>query len=73
LVFYLDSKPTHSYLKFPYKCPQAACTYASLLDTAVFNEDRYVDAFVEYAKALLRTRRWSQRAPETVQLWLSGV
>ncbi len=65
--FYLDSTPTHSYMKFLYKYPQAAFPYGDLaatnrrrsrlemeyelLDTGVFNEDRYFDVFVEYAKA----------------------
>jgi len=65
--FYLDSTPTHSYMKYLYKYPQAAYPYADLvetnrrrtrevmeyelLDTGVFREDRYFDVFVEYAKA----------------------
>ena len=65
--FYLDSTPTHSYMKFLYKYPQAAFPYAALveenrrrgrggpefelLDTGVFAENRYFDVFVEYAKA----------------------
>jgi len=65
--FYLDSTPTHSYMKYLYKYPQAAYPYGDLerrnsqrtreemeyelLDTGVFNEDRYFDVFVEYAKA----------------------
>jgi hypothetical protein len=65
--FYLDSTPTHSYMKYLYKYPQAAYPYEDLiktnrergrggpeyelLDTGVFNEDRYFDVFVEYAKA----------------------
>jgi hypothetical protein len=65
--FYLDSTPTHSYMKFLYKYPLAAYPYADLvdtnrrrnreefeyelLDTGVFHEDRYFDVFVEYAKA----------------------
>jgi hypothetical protein len=65
--FYLDSTPTHSYMKFLYKYPQAAYPYADLvetnrrrsrdemeyelLDTGVFHEDRYFDVFLEYAKA----------------------
>jgi len=65
--FYLDSTPTHSYMKYLYKYPQAAYPYDSLvgtnrargkgepeyelLDTGVFDEDRYFDIFVEYAKA----------------------
>jgi hypothetical protein len=65
--FYLDSTPTHSYMKYLYKYPQAPYPYADLvdtnkrrtredmeyelLDTGVFAEDRYFDVFVEYAKA----------------------
>ena len=65
--FYLDSTPTHSYMKYLYKYPQAAYPYADLvetnqqrgrqefeyelLDTGVFDDDRYFDVFVEYAKA----------------------
>jgi hypothetical protein len=65
--FYLDSTPTHSYMKYLYKYPQAAFPYADLvytsrarsrteleyelIDTGVFDEDRYFDVFVEYAKA----------------------
>jgi hypothetical protein len=65
--FYLDSTPTHSYMKFLYKYPQAAFPYEDLvqtnrargreqmeyelLDTGVFDDDRYFDVFVEYAKA----------------------
>jgi hypothetical protein len=64
--FYLDSTPTHSYMKFLYKYPQAAFPYSNLvetnrgrsrdqfeyelIDTGVFNDDRYFDVFVEYAK-----------------------
>ncbi len=65
--FYLDSTPTHSYMKYLYKYSQAAYPYDSivatnrgrgrhemeyeLLDTGVFNDNRYFDVFVEYAKA----------------------
>src|SRR5262245_50996692 len=65
--FYLDSTPTHSYMKYLYKYPQAAYPYANLIetnrsrgrqdfeyeliDTGVFEENRYFDVFVEYAKA----------------------
>ncbi len=65
--FYLDSTPTHSYMKFLYKYPQAAYPYSDLvatnrrrsrqefeyelIDTGVFDQDRYFDVFVEYAKA----------------------
>jgi hypothetical protein len=64
--FYLDSTPTHSYMKYLYKYPQAAFPYANLvetsrkrsrtdfeyelLDTGVFDQNRYWDVFVEYAK-----------------------
>jgi len=64
--FYLDNTPTHSYMKYLYKYPQAAYPYADLvetnrrrsrnemeyelLDTGVFEDDRYFDVFVEYAK-----------------------
>jgi hypothetical protein len=65
--FFLDSTPTHSYMKFLYKYPQAAFPYErlveengrrgrnepefELLDTGVFDEARYFDVTVEYAKA----------------------
>jgi len=64
--FYLDNTPTHSYMKFLYKYPQAEYPYVDLietnkrrgrndmeyelLETGVFDEDRYFDVFVEYAK-----------------------
>ena len=64
--FYLDATPTHSYAKMLYKYPQAEFPYAwlveenrrrggsgaefELLDTGVFDEDRYFDVFIEYAK-----------------------
>src|SRR5205823_8581274 len=65
--FHLDSTPTHSYMKFLYKYPQRAYPYGQLLeenrrrskqdpefellDTGVFNENRYFDVVVEYVKA----------------------
>jgi hypothetical protein len=65
--FYLDSTPTHSYMKFLYKYPQAAFPYEQLvrenrgrgrkepefelIDTGVFDENRYFDVSIEYAKA----------------------
>ena len=65
--FYLDSTPTHSYMKYLYKYPQARYPYEDLIktnaargrggfeyeliDTGIFDEDRYFDVFVEYAKA----------------------
>src|SRR5208337_5515413 len=64
--YYLDATPTHSYLKALYKYPQAEFPYHrlvhesrrrgraapefELIDTGVFDEDRYFDVFVEYAK-----------------------
>ena len=65
--FYLDSTPTHSYMNFLYKCPQRPYPYDDivltnkkrsrseheyeLLDTGVFDDNRYFDVFIEYAKA----------------------
>ncbi len=65
--YYLSSAPSHAYMKALYKYPQAEFPYArlveenakrgkdqgefELLDTGVFNENRYFDVFVEYAKA----------------------
>jgi len=65
--FYVDSTPTHSYMKYLYKYPQREFPYRDLvetngrrsreefeyelLDTGVFDDDRYFDVFVEYAKA----------------------
>jgi hypothetical protein len=67
LYYYLDSTPTHSYCKMLYKYPQAAFPYEQLLeenvrrgklepeyeliDTGIFDDDRYFDVFIEYAKA----------------------
>ncbi|HXB32958.1 MAG TPA: hypothetical protein VNV35_06040 [Puia sp.] len=66
LYYYLDSSPTHSYMKMLYKYPQAAFPYEQLieenkrrtrhepeyelLDTGVFDQDAYFDVFIEYAK-----------------------
>ena len=86
--FYLDSTPTHSYMKHLYKYPQAEFPYRDLLetnrrrsreefeyellDTGVFDQDRYFDVFVEYAKAdpedtLIRISVHN-RGPETAEL-----
>ena len=67
LYYYLDNTPTHSYMKFLYKYPQGEFPYGELvetnrmrtriepefelLDTGIFNENKYFDIFVEYAKA----------------------
>ena len=88
--FYLDSTPTHSYMKCLYKYPQAAYPYADLvdtnrrrnrnemeyelLDTGVFNDDRYFDVFVEYAKAgpedILVRITATNRGPDPAELHL---
>ena len=88
--FYLDSTPTHSYMKFLYKYPQAEFPYAQLVeknrartkrdqefelvDTGIFDENRYFDVFVEYAKAapddiLIRIEAIN-RGPEAAELQL---
>jgi hypothetical protein len=88
--FYLDSTPTHSYMKYLYKYPQLEFPYRDLvetnrrrsreeleyelLDTGVFDQDRYFDVFVEYAKAdpedLLIRVTVHNRGPETAELHL---
>ncbi len=86
--FYLDSTPTHSYMKYLYKYPQSAFPYDKLvsvnrsrgrdeweyelMDTGVFDENRYFDVFVEYAKAapedmLIRITVWN-RGPDPARL-----
>ena len=88
--FYLDSTPTHSYMKYLYKYPQAEFPYGrlveenrnrgklqpefELIDTGVFDDDRYFDVFVEYAKGdvediLIRISA-TNRGPETAELCL---
>jgi hypothetical protein len=86
--FYLDSTPSHSYMKYLYKYPQMEFPYAKLveenrrrdksqpefelLDTGVFDEDRYFDVFVEYAKAdiedILIKTTVTNRGPEAADL-----
>ena len=88
--FYLDATPTHSYLKYLYKYPQRAYPYDELvrtnrgrrrdepeyelLDTGVFDENRYFDVFVEYAKAgpedILVEITVHNRGPEAAALQL---
>ncbi len=67
LYYYLDNTPTHSYMKMLYKYPQTQFPYEQLLnenkkrnrlepefeliDTGIFNDDKYFDVFIEYAKA----------------------
>jgi Glycosyl hydrolase family 63 C-terminal domain len=88
--FYLDSTPTHSYMKFLYKYPQQAFPYTQLveenrqrgkgekefelIDTGVFDENRYFDIVVEYAKVapediLIRVTAHN-RGPEAAELQL---
>src|SRR5262249_50941886 len=88
LYYYLDSTPSHSYMKALYKYPTAEYPYARLLeenarrsrlqpeyevlDTGVFDDGRYVDAFVEYAKAspddILVRITLKNRGPSPVEL-----
>jgi len=86
--FHLDSTPTHSYMKMLYKYPQRRYPYEwlieenrrrgrdapefELLDTGIFNEQRYFDVFVEYAKAdpddVLIQTTIANRGPEAADL-----
>ncbi len=88
LYYYLDAAPTHSYLKMLYKYPQRAYPYDhivaengrrtkqdaeyELFDTGVFDDDRYFDVFVEYAKAgpddLLMKITAHNRGPDDARL-----
>src|SRR5262245_10878324 len=88
--FYLDSTPTHDYMKYLYKYPQREYPYRDivetnarrsrhefeyeLLDTGVFDDDRYFDVFLEYAKAapddILIRVTVHNRGPETARLHL---
>jgi hypothetical protein len=88
--FYLDSTPTHSFMKYLYKYPQAEFPYGrlveenrrrgkeqpefELLDTAVFNDDRYFDILIEYAKGdvedILIKITATNRGPEAAPLRL---
>jgi hypothetical protein len=88
--FYLDSTPTHSYMKYLYKYPQQEFPYRDLvetnrsrsredfeyelLDTGIFDADRYFDVFVEYAKAdpedILIRISVHNRGPEAAEVHL---
>ncbi len=90
LYYYLDSTPTHSYMKFLYKYPRAEFPYArlveenarrgrggreyELLDTGVFDDGRYFDVTVEYAKAspedILARIEVANRGPEAAAIEL---
>ncbi len=99
LYYYLDNTPTHSYMQMLYKYPQNEFPYETLLqenqrrglndpeyeliDTGVFDENKYFDIFVEYAKAgpediLVQVTVWN-RGPQQAkihvlpQLWLRNV
>jgi len=97
--FYLDNTPTHSYMKYLYKYPQARFPYEwlveenrrragrgfefELLDTGIFDDNRYFDVFVEYGKATAEdlcvrieaVNRGSQPAPLHIvpQLWFRNI
>ncbi len=99
LYYYLDNTPTHSYMKYLYKYPQAAFPYKQLeqinksrnknedeyeiSDTGVFDDNRYFDVFIEYAKnneediciKISIHNRSKQNAPITVlpTLWMRNV
>src|SRR6185436_18074622 len=88
--FYLDATPTHSYMRYLYKYPQAEFPYGrlieesrhrgkdapefELMDTGVFDEDRYFDVEIEYAKAtpedILIRINVTNRGPEAANLHL---
>jgi hypothetical protein len=90
LYYYLDSTPTHCYMKALYKYPQAEFPYGwlveenrrrglgapefELIDTGLFDEDRYFDVFAEYAKAsdndILIRLTVANRGPEKATLHL---
>ncbi len=97
--YYLDATPTHSYLKYLYKYPQAEFPYSQvidenpswkkddpefeLIDSGIFDQDRYFDTFVEYAKAgtddILMAVTAHNRGPDTAplhivpQLWFRNT
>jgi hypothetical protein len=91
VYYYLDATPSHAYLKMLYKYPQAAFPYSQLVaenrrrgpqepefelpDTGVFDEGRYFDVFVEYAKAspedILMQVTVANRGPESATLHLA--
>src|ERR1700709_2531593 len=99
LWWYLDGTPTHSYMRMLYKYPQAAFPYDhlvhenarrgyeeleyELIDTGLFDESRYFDVFVEYAKSapddILMRITIANRGPDAAtlhvlpQLWASNI
>lgn len=99
LYYYLDNTPTHSYMKYLYKYPQAAFPYAELeqvnsnrsknedeyeiIDTGVFDNGKYFDVFIEYAKndvediciKISVSNRWQEKASITLlpTLWMRNL
>jgi hypothetical protein len=99
LYYYIDNTPTHSYMKYLYKYPQAAFPYHELeqvnqnrkkeddeyeiIDTGVFNDNRYFDVFIEYAKSdvedicirIIAFNRSADNAPLTLlpTLWMRNL
>jgi hypothetical protein len=99
LYYYLDNTPTHSYMKYLYKYPQSAFPYRDLeqtnkqrnkhedeyeiTDTGIFNDNRYFDVFIEYAKnneediciRITVHNRFAESAPITVlpTLWMRNL
>ena len=99
IYYYLDATPTHSYLRMLYKYPQSRFPYDQLveenahrgkqdsefelIDTGIFDEDRYFDVFVEYAKAdpqdILMRLTLHNRGPDAAtihvlpQLWFRNT
>jgi len=91
IYYYLDSTPTHSYMKMLYKYPQAEFPYQKLveenkkasklqpeyelIDTGIFDENRYFDIFIEYAKNdaedIVATATIHNRGPEEAKLWVT--
>jgi len=90
IYYYLDSTPTHSYMKMLYKYPQAEYPYRLLLeesqrrnklnpefeliDTGIFDEDKYFDIFIEYAKHdvedIIAIATIHNRGPEEAKIWV---
>jgi hypothetical protein len=90
IYYYLDSTPTHSYMKMLYKYPQSEYPYQALIDenqrrcksdpeyelidTGIFDEDRYFDIFIEYGKHdaedIVAVATIHNRGPEESTIWV---
>ncbi|MFN5335986.1 MAG: MGH1-like glycoside hydrolase domain-containing protein [Bacteroidota bacterium] len=90
IYYYLDSTPTHSYMKMLYKYPQGEFPYKQLveenkkagkhhpefelIDTGLFDDDRYFDIFIEYAKEdvedMVGMATIHNRGPEAAKIWV---